>query len=73
MCFHISLTNSLKNIEIKTKMIFNDPLSFEPYYHFNGWETKNLAIVKQDDPELIEHAYWGVLPTKYDVSEEKIF
>jgi putative SOS response-associated peptidase YedK len=73
MCFHISLTKSIKDIEIQSKMIFNDPLSFEPYYHFNGWETKNLAIVKQDDPTSIVNSTWGVLPTKYDVLKRKEF
>lgn len=73
MCLHLSLTKSKKDIEIKSKMIFNDTLSFQPYYHFNGWETKKLAIVKQDDPELIELATWGVLPTAYDITKRKEF
>ncbi|MGJ8745306.1 SOS response-associated peptidase [Polaribacter sp.] len=73
MCFHISLTKSLKELEKKSKMIFNNPLQYEPYYHFNGWETKNLAIVKQDHPTLIEHATWGVLPTNYDITKRKEF
>ncbi|MCL7763164.1 SOS response-associated peptidase [Polaribacter sp. Z014] len=73
MCFHISLTKSLKELEKKSKLLVKDPLSYEPYYHFNGWEAKSLAIVKQEDPTLIEHAAWGVLPTDYHVEKRKDF
>ena len=73
MCFHISLTKSKDDIEIKSKMIFNDPNSFESYYHFNAWENKKLVIAKQDDPELLELSTWGLLPTAYDINKRKDF
>ena len=73
MCFHLSLTKSFKDIGEQSKMVFNDSVSFESYFHFNGWETKNLAIVKQDDPTSIVPATWGVLPTNYEVSKRKEF
>jgi putative SOS response-associated peptidase YedK len=73
MCFHISLTKSFKDIEEQSKMVFNDSVSFESYFHFNGWETKNLAIVKQGAPKLIENATWGLLPTQYELTKRKAF
>ncbi len=73
MCLHLSLTKSANEIEKKSKMIFNAPASFTPYYHFNGWESKPLAMVKQDDPELIELASWGLLPTQYGLDKRKEF
>ena len=73
MCMHISLTKSKDDIEKKSKMIFNYPDSFESYFHFNGWENKNLVIAKQDDPELLELATWGLLPTEYDINKRKDF
>jgi hypothetical protein len=56
MCFHLSLTKPLNKIEIKSKMIFNYPKSYESYYHFNSWENKKLVIAKQDNSELLELA-----------------
>ena len=73
MCLHISLTKSKEDVEKKSKMIFNDPNSYESYFHFNGWENKNLVIAKQDDPELLELATWGLLPTNYDINQRKDF
>ncbi|MCG1037291.1 SOS response-associated peptidase [Polaribacter sargassicola] len=73
MCFHISLTKSAKDIEKKSKMFFNIPFSFEPYYHFNGWETKHLAIIKQGTSATIDLSLWGLLPTNYDLSKRKDF
>ena len=73
MCVHVSLTKSKDDIEKKSEMIFNHPSLFESYYHFNGWENKNLVIAKQDDPELLELATWGLLPTNYDINKRKDF
>jgi len=73
MCFHVSLTKSKGDIEKKSKMIFKYPDAFESYYHFNAWETKNLVIVKQEEPKLLELASWGLLPTMFDISNRKDF
>lgn len=73
MCFHISLTKSKDDIEKKSKMIFKYPDSYEFYYHFNAWENKNLVIVKQEEPKLLELASWGLLPTMYNVNNRKDF
>lgn len=73
MCYHISLTKSEKTIEDNFQAVYNVPLSFEPYFHFNGWENKYLSIIKQDDETLIDLATWGVLPTNYNLSERKNF
>mgnify|MGYP001495939265 CR=1 FL=1 len=68
MCVHTSLTKSAEAIEQKTKKEFTTPQLFQPYFHFNGWETKNLAITTQEVPTSIHLAKWGVLPTNYDIT-----
>lgn len=73
MCYHISNTKTEKQIENHFDAQFNVKSSFEPYFHFNGWENKNLAIIKQDDETLIDLATWGVLPTFYDLSQRNQF
>ena len=68
MCVHTSLTKSAKAIEKKTQKEFTTPKLFAPYFHFNGWETKNLAITTQEAPTQIALANWGVLPTNYHIN-----
>lgn len=72
MCFHISITKKRSEIENRFNTVFDYPETYEPYYHFNGWETKNLYIIRQDD-NLIENALWGALPTHFDLSERSNF
>ena len=74
MCFHLS--NTKKNpeeLEHRFDAVFEYPDQYEPYYHFNGWETKNLYIITQDNPDTIQLASWGLLPTNYDLSNRKDF
>ncbi|MFY9241860.1 MAG: SOS response-associated peptidase [Polaribacter sp.] len=73
MCFHISLTKEENEITQVFDAVYNSPLLFESYYHFNGWETKNLSIIKQDDETLIDLATWGILPTHYNLSKRTNF
>jgi putative SOS response-associated peptidase YedK len=68
MCVHTSLTKSAKAIEKKTQKEFTTHKLYAPYFHFNGWETKNLAITTQEAPTQIALAKWGVLPTNYDIN-----
>lgn len=74
MCYHISNTKpKAKELEDRFEATFEFPEIYEPYYHFNGWETKNLYIIRQDDPETIDVASWGLLPSYYDLSERSSF
>lgn len=74
MCYHISVTKKhRKSLEERFDAMFDTPESYEPYFHFNGWESKNLYIVKQEDPETIVTAKWGVLPAAHDISKRSDF
>ena len=68
MCYHISNTKkNHRELEDRFEATFEYPEVYEPYYHFNGWDTKNLYIIRQEDPETIDVASWGLLPTNYDL------
>tara|TARA_R110001592_G_scaffold350296_1_gene646237 strand:- start:941 stop:1123 length:183 start_codon:yes stop_codon:yes gene_type:complete len=49
MRYHTSLTKPENQIIAVFDAVYNEPNSYEPYYHFNGWENKNLSIIKQND------------------------
>lgn len=74
MCYHISNTKKdHKKLENRFDATFEYPEAYESYHHFNGWESKNLYIIKQDDPETIDFASWGVLPTNYNLEYRSYF
>ncbi|XRE42380.1 hypothetical protein ACIVBQ_000584 [Tenacibaculum discolor] len=74
MCYHISNTKeNYRNLEDRFEATFEFPEVYEPYFHFNGWENKNLYIIRQEDPETIDFAKWGLLPTYYDLSKRSTF
>lgn len=74
MCFHISNTKKKPEVlENRFDAVFEYPEAYDPYYHFNGWETKNLYIITQDRPDIIQFSSWGLLPTNYDLSKRKDF
>ncbi|MCH2197003.1 SOS response-associated peptidase [Kordia sp.] len=69
MCFHSSQTKKAVQLEHRFDATMEYPELYEPYFHFNGWETKSLYIITQDDPYLIKPAYWGLMPSYMDISE----
>lgn len=74
MCYHISNTKKdPRKLEDRFEATFEFPEAYEPYYHFNGWESKNLYIIRQEDPEGIDFASWGLLPSYYDLSQRTEF
>jgi len=73
MCYHTSLTQQENQITAVFDAVYNEPNSYEPYYHFNGWENKYLSIIKQDNESIIDLATWGVLPTNFDLSKRTQF
>ncbi|CAM1355825.1 SOS response-associated peptidase [Tenacibaculum halocynthiae] len=74
MCYHISNTKKVpRKLEDRFNATFEYPEAYESYYHFNGWETKNLYIIRQEDPETIDFASWGLLPSYYDLSKRSEF
>ncbi len=73
MCYRISIKKSREEVENEFNIPFSEPDVYKPYFDFNMYEDKNLYIIRQDDPELIDFASWGLLPTGYDLSKRKEF
>jgi putative SOS response-associated peptidase YedK len=74
MCYHISNTKKkARELEDRFNATFEFPEAYEPYYHFNGWELKNLYIVRQEDPQSIDVAKWGHLPEGFQLNDRKEF
>jgi putative SOS response-associated peptidase YedK len=73
MCFHISNTKKVTEVEDRFDVRFEMPEIYNPYYHFNGFEKKYLYVILQDDPYYIEPAYWGLIPNEVDISKRSEF
>ncbi|CAL2094514.1 SOS response-associated peptidase [Tenacibaculum sp. 190524A02b] len=73
MCFHISNTKSAKQNEERFEASFIASEIYEPTYHFTGFENRYMYIIKQDEYDDIQPAYWGLLPEYAKISERKKF
>ncbi|SFZ94422.1 Putative SOS response-associated peptidase YedK [Flaviramulus basaltis] len=69
MCFHTSNTKTAKENERRFDASFNIPEVFDPYYHFAGYEKRNFYIIKQNEFDNIEPAYWGLMPENLNINE----
>ncbi len=68
MCFHVSITKPIEQIEDRFEANFEWEELYEPYYHFNGFERKYLYIITQENRNLIQPSYWGILPNNIDLN-----
>lgn len=73
MCFHTSLTAKKEIIEKRFDANFSQFDVFEPYYHLSGFDEGFVYIIKQDEYNLIEPSYWGLLPPDYNIYQRKGF
>ncbi len=62
MCFHLSNTKTKKQNEKRFDASFVAPEEYEQYFHFAGYENKNMWIIKQNEYDEIHPASWGLLP-----------
>lgn len=66
MCFHASNTKKAIQLENRFNARFEDTSEYTPYFHLNGFEYGTVYIIKQDEPDIIDPATWGLLPTHTD-------
>ncbi|CAL2056018.1 SOS response-associated peptidase [Tenacibaculum sp. 190524A05c] len=62
MCFTKSNTKSAEENERRFNASFIAPEIYQPYYARSGYSTDYLYIIKQNEKETINPAYWGLLP-----------
>ena len=66
MCFHTSIIEKVKNIELETATQLADEKYREkfdtPQYHLNGFTHPSMLIISQERDDLLIPAYWGIVP-----------
>jgi len=67
MCFHISQTKKVTNLEEHYKGNLYDEnvrtVYNTPQYHLNGFGHPNCLIVPQEEPSKLIEAKWGLVPS----------
>lgn len=62
MCFHTIQTKLASQIEKRFKAKIKDKHSFAPHEHINGFEFPKTPIITNENPNLIVHYNWGLIP-----------
>lgn len=62
MCFHTIQNKLALQIEKRFKAKIKDKHSFVPSEHVNGFEFPKTPIITNENPEIIEHYNWGLIP-----------
>ena len=61
MCFHISLSKDLREIEKRFDASFIDPI-FEKIFHVSAFSYPKLPVISNEDPSKIQFYSWGLIP-----------
>ena len=62
MCFHIIQSKLAKQVEKRFKAKIREPHLFKPQNHINGFDFPKTPIITNENPEIIEHYNWGLIP-----------
>lgn len=62
MCFHIIQSKLSKQIERRFKAKIRQKKLFQPTSHLNGFDFPKTLIITNENPEIIEHYNWGLIP-----------
>lgn len=62
MCFHSKQSKDATTVEKRFNAVVNDLLNFRPTEHFNGFEYPKTPVITAENPELVEHYQWGLIP-----------
>lgn len=71
MCFTKSNTKSAEENERRFKASFIAQEVYQPYYARSGYSTDYLYIIKQNESEMIQPAYWGLLPENITIDKRQ--
>lgn len=62
MCFHSKQTKSAVELQNRFKATLKDPQLFSPQAQINGFAFPATPIITAQEPTLIQHAHWGLIP-----------
>ncbi|WP_432671740.1 SOS response-associated peptidase [Flavobacterium sp. SM2513] len=63
MCFHTIQSKLAKQIERRFNAKIREPHLFQPQTHINGFDFPKTPIITNENPDIIEHYNWGLIPT----------
>ncbi|MDA3880276.1 MAG: SOS response-associated peptidase [Prolixibacteraceae bacterium] len=70
MCFHSKQSKDATKVEKRFNAVVNDMLNYSPTDHYNGFEYPQTPVITDENPGLIEHFRWGLIP--HWAKDEKI-
>lgn len=62
MCYHTIQSKLATQIEKRFKAKIRDINLFQPQSHINGFNFPKTPIITNENPEIIEHFNWGLIP-----------
>ncbi|MFY8186861.1 MAG: SOS response-associated peptidase [Flavobacterium sp.] len=62
MCFHTKQTASIAAVEQRFKAKVAQPSLFQSQVAINGFDFPQTPIIKDVQPHVITHDYWGLIP-----------
>uniref|UniRef100_UPI0040498703 SOS response-associated peptidase n=1 Tax=Flavobacterium sp. TaxID=239 RepID=UPI0040498703 len=63
MCYHSKQTKEAKQVQNRFKAKIDNQTIFKPNAHFNGFEFPKIPIIIDENPEIITHFNWGLIPS----------
>lgn len=63
MCFHSKQTKLALEVENRFKAKIDNPEEFKTSEHINAFNFPKTAIITNENPELITHYNWGLIPS----------
>jgi len=63
MCFHSKQTKSALEVENRFKAKIENPTEFKSQEHINGFDFPKTPIITDENPEIIKHYNWGLIPS----------
>lgn len=64
MCYYISITPRMTDIEQRFGAIFKQPESFQPVYSALAFTYPEIPVVSSEDKEHIQNYRWGLIPSR---------
>lgn len=62
MCYHTIQTKLALQIENRFNAQIENKQEFAPHEHVNGFEFPKTPIITNENPEIIAHYNWGLIP-----------
>ncbi len=63
MCFHSKQTKLALEIENRFKAKIDRPSEFKRQEHINGFDFPKTSVIIDEQPEVITHFNWGLIPS----------